>query len=83
MCFLVWPGVHGAGLTNSIFLPEAAAVMQLWPLHAYRINTQHEELAQVLGLRHLEWVNMDARNSFTCSAVRTVLLLYTGVVGCG
>jgi len=47
--------IHGAGLTNSIFMPTNGAVVELFPLCVDRekeLNACYKRLADALGLQH-------------------------------
>ncbi|CAH8370347.1 unnamed protein product [Eruca vesicaria subsp. sativa] len=50
-------GVHGAGLTNMVFLPEKAVVIQILPLGGYEwlADTDFRRPAKGMSLRYLEY----------------------------
>ncbi|KAJ4887452.1 Glycosyltransferase family 61 protein [Raphanus sativus] len=50
-------GVHGAGLTNMVFLPENAAVIQILPIGGFEwlAKTDFEEPSKGMDLRYLEY----------------------------
>ncbi|VVA98082.1 unnamed protein product [Arabis nemorensis] len=50
-------GVHGAGLTNMVFLPEKAVVIQILPIGGYEwlAKTDFEEPSKGMDLRYLEY----------------------------
>ncbi|KAJ4886848.1 Glycosyltransferase family 61 protein [Raphanus sativus] len=50
-------GVHGAGLTNMVFLPEKAAVIQILPIGGFEwlAKTDFEEPSKGMDLRYLEY----------------------------
>ncbi|CAI0450702.1 unnamed protein product [Linum tenue] len=54
--FDVMMGVHGAGLTNMVFLPEDAVVIQVVPFAADWVSGAYfGEPAEKMGLRYLEY----------------------------
>lgn len=49
-------GVHGAGLTNELFLPNGAVVVQVIPLGLdWAANAYYGEPARAMGLQYLEY----------------------------
>ncbi|KAF8100219.1 hypothetical protein N665_0229s0047 [Sinapis alba] len=50
-------GVHGAGLTNMVFLPENAVVIQILPIGGFEwlAKTDFEEPSKGMNLRYLEY----------------------------
>ncbi|CAF2154265.1 unnamed protein product [Brassica napus] len=50
-------GVHGAGLTNMVFLPENAVVVQILPIGGFEwlAKTDFEEPSKGMNLRYLEY----------------------------
>ncbi|KFK39152.1 hypothetical protein AALP_AA3G207000 [Arabis alpina] len=50
-------GVHGAGLTNMVFLPENAVVVQILPIGGYEwlAKTDFENPSKGMNLRYLEY----------------------------
>ncbi|CAN8270250.1 unnamed protein product [Cochlearia groenlandica] len=50
-------GVHGAGLTNMVFLPENAVVIQILPIGGFEwlAKTDFEDPSQGMNLRYLEY----------------------------
>ncbi|EFH59376.1 hypothetical protein ARALYDRAFT_479312 [Arabidopsis lyrata subsp. lyrata] len=50
-------GVHGAGLTNMVFLPENAVVIQILPIGGFEwlANTDFEDPSKGMNLRYLEY----------------------------
>ncbi|KAL8141820.1 hypothetical protein V2J09_014852 [Rumex salicifolius] len=54
--FDIMMGVHGAGLTNSVFLPEKAVLIQIVPLGLEWGSTNYYELpAKSMNLRYLDY----------------------------
>ncbi|VVA92252.1 unnamed protein product [Arabis nemorensis] len=53
----VMVGVHGAGLTNMVFLPENAVVIQIVPMGGFEwlAKTDYEEPSKGMDLRYLEY----------------------------
>ncbi|CAH8388699.1 unnamed protein product, partial [Eruca vesicaria subsp. sativa] len=53
----VMVGVHGAGLTNMVFLPENAVVIQILPIGGFEwlAKTDFEEPSKGMSLRYLEY----------------------------
>jgi hypothetical protein len=50
-------GVHGAGLTNLMFLPTGAAVVEILPWHWER--HAYERMSAILGYTYGKWANAD------------------------
>lgn len=50
-------GVHGAGLTNMVFLPEKAVVIQILPIGGFEwlAKTDFEDPSKGMSLRYLEY----------------------------
>ena len=48
-------GVHGAGLTNLLFLPDHAAIVEVLPWHWDR--RAYERIGQLLGYTYRAWRN--------------------------
>jgi len=50
-------GVHGAGLTNMVFLPESAVVIQILPIGGFEwlAKTDFEDPSKGMDLRYLEY----------------------------
>jgi hypothetical protein len=46
---------HGAAMTNAMFLPRNAAVVEIFPLHYYVF--MYRELCQTLAVGHFAWVD--------------------------
>ncbi|XP_010506511.1 PREDICTED: uncharacterized protein LOC104783113 [Camelina sativa] len=53
----VMVGVHGAGLTNMVFLPENAVVVQILPIGGFEwlAKTDFEDPSKGMNLRYLEY----------------------------
>ncbi|XP_022754955.1 uncharacterized protein LOC111303156 [Durio zibethinus] len=53
----VMMGVHGAGLTNMVFLPENAILIQIVPIGGFKwmARTDFEEPSKGMNLRYLEY----------------------------
>jgi hypothetical protein len=50
-------GVHGAGLTNLMFLPSGASVVEILPWHWER--HAYERMSVILGYTYGKWANTD------------------------
>ncbi len=51
-------GLHGAGLTHSLFLPQESGVFEMFPgvLHAFRVNFYNIAIWRKLSYRrHIDW----------------------------
>ncbi|EPZ32766.1 Glycosyltransferase AER61 domain-containing protein [Rozella allomycis CSF55] len=60
-------GVHGAGLTNMIFLSEKASIIQIYP-YGMKIDENgiiYKRLAKSLNLNYYEWYNKHINNTFS------------------
>lgn len=55
-------GMHGAGLTHTIFLPKHAALIELVPNYWMSAADHFMYLAQWRGLHYERWVNSDPHN---------------------
>jgi len=56
-------GIHGSGLTNGMFLPKGAAMIQLMPHGVYRGGSFFSKPAASAGAQYMEWTNPDASAS--------------------
>ena len=54
-------GMHGAGLSHAVFLPEEAVVVELFPEHVKK-KKHFRNLARLRGHTYLPWQNQDRRN---------------------
>ncbi|KAK9815011.1 hypothetical protein WJX73_004803 [Symbiochloris irregularis] len=64
-------GVHGAGMSNSIWLQPGAVVIQLIPYgwhstdhNFFKLGVIFEEIAKTAGAHYLQWVNRDPKAAF-------------------
>jgi hypothetical protein len=55
-------GMHGAGLSHTLFLPRHGALVELVSLSSDYENTHFADLAIWRGLAYYRWVNTDPRN---------------------
>ena len=55
-------GMHGAGLTHSLFLPKDSGVIELLPMYWKKANGHFEGLARWRGLHYQRWVNDNETN---------------------
>ena len=60
--FLV--GVHGAGLTFALFLPEHAGVLELFPRYRDTGNVHYRTISKWRNLYYRAWQNYRAENEF-------------------
>ena len=49
-------GIHGAGLTHMLFLPDWAAVFELYDCEDPNC---YKDLARLRGVKHVTWTNLD------------------------
>ena len=56
-------GIHGSGLSNGLFLPKGAAVIQLMPHGVHRGGAFFSKPAAAAEAQYLEWSNPDAAAS--------------------
>ena len=49
-------GIHGAGLTHMLFMPDWGAVFELYDCED---PSCYKDLARLKGIKHLSWTNMD------------------------
>ena len=58
-------GMHGAGMTHTMFLPKHAAVLELFPKD-FKVGRPHyicfKKIAQWCGLKYGSWENFDKGN---------------------
>lgn len=62
-------GMHGAGLTHTLFLPQHAGLIELYPTYWSNANTHFKSMARWRNLHYLTWNNIDRskelQNQFT------------------
>lgn len=61
----IFIGMHGAGMTHSIFLPKHAAVLELFPKDFKRDRPWYvcyQKIAEWRGLKYDSWENFDDSN---------------------
>ena len=66
-------GMHGAGLTNLLFLPKSSAVVELFNMGmgTERGDFEYQKMAQLLGIQYSNWTNADeARQKLSNSTKR-------------
>ena len=80
-------GMHGAGLTHTLYLPRTSGLIELFPvkfkkMHAY--SKMFEAIAKWRGLRYMFWENMneamEINNYFTVVDVAEVSKLVKAMV---
>merc|ERR1712004_212146 len=55
-------GMHGAGLTHAIFLPDHAGLIELLPTYWSSANEHFQAIARWRHLYYDRWTNMDPMN---------------------
>lgn len=54
-------GMHGAGLSHTLFLPKHAGLIELYPVYWSTANEHFKAMARWRGLKYLSWVNRDSK----------------------
>ena len=54
-------GMHGAGLTHTLFLPNHAGLIELFPKYFFEMD-HFKSLAQWPRLHYIRWKNTDQKN---------------------
>jgi glycoprotein 2-beta-D-xylosyltransferase len=57
-------GIHGAGLTYTLFLPEHAGVLELFPSYRDTGNTHYRTISKWRNLFYRAWQNFNLKNEF-------------------
>lgn len=57
-------GVHGAGMTFALFLPEHAGVLELFPLYRDTGNVHYRTISKWRNLHYRAWQNFKTENEF-------------------
>ncbi|XP_048755573.2 EGF domain-specific O-linked N-acetylglucosamine transferase-like [Ostrea edulis] len=57
-------GMHGAGLTYTLFLPEHAGVLELFPSYRDTGNTHYRTISKWRNLFYRAWQNFNLKNEF-------------------
>lgn len=52
-------GMHGAGLSHTLFLPRRAALIEFYPTYWSPDNAHFRKMAEWRGLHYARWVNQD------------------------
>ena len=52
-------GMHGAGLSHTLFLPRRAALIEFYPTYWSPDNAHFRKMAEWRGLHYARWVNND------------------------
>lgn len=55
-------GMHGAGLTHSLFLPKHAGLIELIPGYFQKANEHFKAFSRWRGLKYLRWTNIHSEN---------------------
>lgn len=55
-------GMHGAGLTMSMFIPKHGCLIELYPEYSSKSNIHFRQIASWRGLHYQSWQNFDYRN---------------------
>ncbi|XP_052782042.1 uncharacterized protein LOC128218417 [Mya arenaria] len=55
-------GMHGAGLTHTLFLPKHAGLIELYPNYWPTANVHFQAMARWRNLKYLQWQNTDPSN---------------------
>lgn len=62
-------GMHGAGLTHTLFLPDEAVLLEMFPTHV-STKKHFRNLAGWMGHPYLPWQNKDGRNELDAFTTR-------------
>lgn len=57
-------GVHGAGMTFAIFLPEHSGVLELFPIYRDTGNVHYRTISKWRNLHYRAWQNFKTANEF-------------------
>ncbi|KAL3851877.1 hypothetical protein ACJMK2_015576 [Sinanodonta woodiana] len=58
-------GMHGAGLSHILFLPQHAAVLELFPLYWTKYTHRHfSAMSSWRGLKYASWQNLNPGNEY-------------------
>ncbi|XP_078326214.1 uncharacterized protein LOC111124162 [Crassostrea virginica] len=57
-------GMHGAGLSFTLFLPQHASLIELFPRYLATKNNHFQAMAKWRNLHYLRWQNRDRQNEF-------------------
>ncbi|ESO86798.1 hypothetical protein LOTGIDRAFT_128470 [Lottia gigantea] len=57
-------GMHGAGLSHTLFLPNHSGLIELYPIYWPETNRHFRMMATWRGLHYLTWKNHDIANEF-------------------
>ncbi|KAH3831156.1 hypothetical protein DPMN_104418 [Dreissena polymorpha] len=72
-------GMHGAGLSHTLFLPQHAGLIELYPTYWSQSNVHFKSMARWRSLHYLSWQNMDStkelENKYTIVDVNSVKTL--------
>lgn len=53
-------GMHGAGLSHTLFLPNHAGLIELYPTYWSNSNIHFKSMAKWRNLHYLSWINVDS-----------------------
>lgn len=77
-------GMHGAGLTHTLFLPKHAGLIELYPTYWSNSNRHFVSMAMWRKLHYLSWVNTDYSkelpNDYTVVDVKKVTNMISEMV---
>ena len=57
-------GMHGAGLTHSMFLPKHAGLIEFYPIYWSSNNLVFKAIARFRNLHYENWVNKEPKYEF-------------------
>ena len=55
-------GMHGAGLSHTLFLPKHAGLIEFYPVYWSTSNQHFKSMAKWRGLHYATWNNVDSNN---------------------
>jgi len=77
-------GMHGAGLSHTLFLPRHAGLIELFPTYWSTVNVHFKSMARWRSLHYRSWQNNDMTkelaNKFTIVDVNSVMALLNNMV---
>ncbi|XP_052249852.1 uncharacterized protein LOC127857488 isoform X2 [Dreissena polymorpha] len=77
-------GMHGAGLSHTLFLPRHAGLIELYPTYWSTANVHFKSMARWRGLHYRSWQNSDItkelNDKYTVVDVNSVMALLSSMV---